>query len=160
MAAPHPGGAGIIRMSDTSPLDERLIAAVWNGELAGFSPELFRFFAEDFLKAVRTAFEEGPRNADVDVGYKLSDDLFRMAAEQNLFHFSAAKTLAEIQELNRLFRESGSFSEFHRRAKETTEVFNKTWQRTEYETAVLTAEGMSTYRKLRTKKRYILSGST
>lgn len=153
VAAPHPGGAGIIRMSDTSPLDERLIAAVWNGELAGFSPELFRFFAEDFLKAVRTAFEEGPRNADVDVAYKLSDDLFRMAMEQNLFHFSAAKTLAEIQELNRLFRESGNFGEFHRRAKETTEVFNKTWQRTEYETAVLTAEGMSTYRKLRTRKK-------
>lgn len=96
----------------------------------------------------------------MDVAYKLSDDLFRMAMEQNLFHFSAAKTLAEIQELNRLFRESGNFGEFHRRAKETTEVFNKTWQRTEYETAVLTAEGMSTYRKLRTRKRYILSGST
>ena len=48
VAAPHPGGAGIIRMSDTSPLDERLIAAVWNGELAGFSPELFRFFANSF----------------------------------------------------------------------------------------------------------------
>ena len=74
-------------MSDTASLDERLIAAVWNGELAGFSPELFRFFAEDFLKAVRTAFEEGPRNADVGVAYKLSDDLFRMAMEQNLFHF-------------------------------------------------------------------------
>lgn len=126
VAAPHPGGAGTIRMSDTASLDERLIAAVWNGELAGFSPELFRFFAEDFLKAVRTAFEEGPRNADVGVAYKLSDDLFRMAMEQNLFHFSAAKTLAEIQELNRLFRESGSFGEFHRRAREATEVFNKT----------------------------------
>ena len=88
------------------------------------------------------------------VAYKLSDDLYRMAAEQNLFHFSAAKTLAEIQEREQArYRESGSFGEFHRRAKETTEVFNKTWQRTEYETAVLTAEGMSTYRKLRTKKK-------
>ena len=97
-------------MSDTSPLDERLIAAVWNGELAGFSPELFRFFAEDFLKAVRTAFEEGPRKMPMWTWpTSCSDDLFRMAMEQNLFHFSAAKTLAEIQELNRLFRESGNF---------------------------------------------------
>ena len=97
----------------------------------------------------------------MDVAYKLSDDLFRMAMEQNLFHFSAAKTLAEIQELNRLFRESGNFGEFHRRAKETTEVFNKTWQK----------DGNTKRRCSQPKvclptgncgpgKRYILSGST
>ena len=152
VAAPHPGGAGTIRMSDTASLDERIIAAVWNGELTDFSPELFRCFSEDFLKAIQPAFKDGVKNADIGTGYKVSDDLYRTALEQNLFHFSAAKSLAEIQELNRLRRESKSFNEFYNKAKEVTEVFNKTWQKTEWDTSALTAEGMSTYRKLRAKK--------
>jgi SPP1 gp7 family putative phage head morphogenesis protein len=67
--------------------------------------------------------------------------------EQNIFHFSAAKTLAELQALNRLFRESTSFGDFHRRAPDKVDVFNKTWQQTEYDTALLTAEAASTYRR-------------
>lgn len=152
VAAPHPGGAGTIRMSDTDSLDERLIEAVWNGELTDFSPELFHFFANDFLKALQTAFKEDIKNSDIGITYNAPDDVFRTAMEQNLFHFSAAKTLAEIQELNRLFRESKNFNEFYRKAKEVTGVFNKTWQKTEWDTAVLTAEATSNYRRLRSKK--------
>lgn len=152
VAAPHPGGAGTIRMSDTASLDERLIAAVWNGELTDFSPELFWYFSEDFLKAVQTSFKDGVKNADIGVTYNAPDDVFRTAMEQNLFHFSAAKTLAEVQELNRLFRESKDFNDFYRKAKEVTDVFNKTWQKTEWDTAVLTAEAASNYRRLRSKK--------
>lgn len=152
VAAPHPGGAGTIRMSDTDTLDDRLIKAVWNGELTEFSPELFRYFSNDFLKAIQTSFKDGVKNADVGITYNAPDDVFRTAMEQNLFHFSAAKTLAEIQELNRLFRESKSFNEFYNKAKEVTDVFNKTWQKTEWDTAVLTAEAASNYRRLRSKK--------
>lgn len=152
VAAPRPGGAGTIRMSDNASRDERIIAAVWNGELTDFSPELFRFFADDFLNAVRPAFKEEIKNADIGTAYNAPDDVFRTAMEQNLFHFSAAKTLAEVQELNRLFRESKSFNDFYRKAKEVTEVFNKTWQKTEWDTAVLTAEAASNYRRLRGRK--------
>lgn len=150
--APAKIGAGTIRMSDSVSLDERIIAQVWNGELTDFYPELFWFFADDFLNAIQPTFKEGVKNADIDTGYKISDDLYRMALEQNLFHFSAAKSLAEIQELNRLRRECKSFNEFHSKAKEVTDVFNKTWQKTEWETAGLTAAGMSSYRKLRARK--------
>lgn len=152
VAAPRPGGAGTIRMSDNASLDERLIAAVWNGELTDFSPELFRFFADDFLNAIQISFKDGVKNADVGITYNAPDDVFRTAMEQNLFHFSAAKTLAEVQELNRIFRESKSFDEFHSKAKEVTDVFNKSWQKAEYDTAVLAAEAMSTYKRLRAKK--------
>lgn len=150
--APTNIGAGTIRMSDNASLDESIITAVWNGELTDFSPELFGFFAEDFLNAVRPAFKEGVKNADVGITYNAPDDVFLTAMEQNLFHFSAAKTLAEVQELNRLMRESKNFEEFHRKAKQVTDVFNKTWQKTEWDTAVLTAEAASNYRRLRSKK--------
>lgn len=146
--APRSGGAGTIRMSDTASLEEKLIAGVWNGELDYFSPELFWYFSQDLLNAIRGTFKKEIKNADLRISYDAPDDVFRTAMETNLFHFSAAKTLAEIQELNRLFRESKDFEEFHRKAKEVTDVFNKTWQKTEYDTALLTAEAASNYRRL------------
>lgn len=54
-------------------------------------------------------------HADVRFAYGLQDDAFITALEMNLFHFSAGKTLAEIQELNKAFRESGNFQEFSKK---------------------------------------------
>lgn len=76
------------------------------------------------------------------------DDVFGTAMEINLFHFSAVKSLAEIRELNRLLRESKNFSDFHDKALSVTNVFNKVWQKTEYDTAILTAESFGTHRRL------------
>lgn len=148
VTAPRSGGAGTIRMNDNDSLDERLIAQVWNGELTEFSPELFWYFSADFLNAIQTSFKKGIKNADIGISYNAPDDVFRTALEQNLFHFSAAKTLAEVQELNRLMRGSKDFNEFYHKAKKVTDVFNKTWQKTEWDTAVLTAESASNYRSL------------
>lgn len=151
-AAPQRGGAGIIRMNDDDPIDERVIKAVWNGEDL-LSPDLFYYFSDNLLKAVQRGFEGGLNNADVGITYNAPDDVFRTAMEMNLFHFSAAKSLAEIRELNRLLRESKNFSDFHDKALSVTNVFNKVWQKTEYDTAVLTAESFDTYRRLRSQSK-------
>lgn len=147
VAAPRDGAIGKVRMNDAS-LEETLIAGIAAGDIDTFHPKLFEFIASDFLNAIQTAFKQEVNNIDAGIAYNAPDDVFRTAMETNLFHFSAAKTLAEIQELNRLFRESKNFEEFHRRAKEVTDVFNKTWQKTEYDTALLTAEAASNYRRL------------
>ena len=68
--------------------------------------------------------------------------------ETNLYHFSAAKTLAELQKLNQLFRDSKSSAEFMEKARQVTEVFNKAWAQTEYNTAGLIAESTATYNRL------------
>lgn len=148
--APRDGATGKVRMNDTS-LEESLIVEVFNGDMDYFCPELFAFFSDDFLSAVQSVFKNGIKNTDTGITYNAPDDVFRTAMETNLFHFSAAKTLAEVQELNRIFRESKDFTEFHRRAKEVTDVFNKTWQKTEHDTAILTAESASLYRRLMSK---------
>lgn len=148
--APRDGATGKVRMNDTS-LEESLIVEVFNGDMDYFCPELFAFFSDDFLSAVQPVFKNGIKNTDTGITYNAPDDVFRTAMETNLFHFSAAKTLAEVQELNRIFRESKDFTEFHRRAKEVTDVFNKTWQKTEHDTAILTAESASLYRRLMSK---------
>ena len=145
------GGSLPTKLADFSgdTLDERLMAAVSSGAAPVFSPQLFDFISSDLLNAVRPAFRRRLNSADVSYGYGLRDDAFITALEMNLFHFSAGKTLAEIQELNRVFRESTSYADFQKRASEVCTTFNKTWQRTEYETAVLTAESASNYHRLK-----------
>lgn len=81
--------------------------------------------------------------------YGYDDPAVLTAYEQNLFRFSGAKTLAEVQRLNELFRESTSFAEFYEKAKEVTRIFNQNWLETEYTTAVLTGEAASTYHRLK-----------
>lgn len=149
--APAGTGAGIIRMGDDATLDEKVAAEVWNGERL-FSPDLFRFFSREFLNAVQTAFKTDVKNTDTGFSYDAPDDVFRTALETNLYHFSAAKTLAEVQELNRILRRSGSYAEFRRKAEKVAKAFNGTWQRTEYDTAVLTAESTVNYRRLRNEQ--------
>lgn len=152
--APQDGalnGKARINLNDNATLDERIIARVANGDSGYFDVELFYYVADDLLNAVRTTFKGHINNADI--AYNLRDDSFITALEQNLFHFSAAKTLAEIQELNKLFRESGSFEEFSKKAGEICGKFNKAWKKTEHETAVLTAESASNYQRLIKKKK-------
>lgn len=150
VGAPRDGAtAGTIPtgMNDGATLDERVMAHVAAGG-ADFDTELYGYFAEDLLKAVRTA-AEGIENADTAYAYGVSDHAMQTAMEINLFQFSAAKTLAELQELNRLFRESKDFRDFERRAAEVCEQFNRRWQQTEYATAQAVAEEASNYRRLR-----------
>ena len=137
-----------IRLSDDT-LDNKIINQVvdHDGD-ALFNPELFDFFSGEFLKAIQAGGRRKVKLADTGFVYGAPDDAFVTAMEMNVFHFSAAKTLAELQELNNLFRESKNFEDFYKKATETTDVFNKQWQKTEYETAVLTAESASNYNRL------------
>lgn len=142
-------GAGTIRMKDDDTPDLRLIKEVWNGEEL-FSPDLFARLSEEFLNAVQTAFKRRSDKLADNMAYLYDapDDVFLTAMETNLYHFSAAKTLAEVRELNRLLRESKDFREFRQKAEKVTRAFNVTWQKTEYDTAVLTAESAVDYRRL------------
>lgn len=142
------GGKARIRLSDDT-MQNRIINRVAEGKgNTLFDAELFSFFADDFVRAVSEGRAKTIGLADTGFTYGARDDAFITSMEMNVFHFSAAKTLAELQELNRLFRESGSFEEFHKEALQMTDVFNKRWQQTEYETAVLTAESASNYQRL------------
>ncbi|MDD3895252.1 MAG: phage minor head protein, partial [Syntrophomonadaceae bacterium] len=51
--------------------------------------------------------------------------------------------------LNNLFRTAPSFADFKERAGKVTDIFNKNWAQTEYNTAFLTAESSATYYRLK-----------
>lgn len=112
--------------------------------------ELFDFISQNLIQALKVRSRQ---MNDVEFVYNYQSDAFLTAQELNVFQFSAAKTLAEINELNRLYRESESFEEFYQKASKLTDVFNKTWQRTEYYTATNVASSSDTYQRLIKKTR-------
>ena len=135
----------LTNLSDDT-LDNRLIKRVSNGTASYFDAELFEYLSNDLLNAIHTAFKRPVNNADYV--YDNIDPAFVTAMEQNLFHFSAAKTLAEVQQLNQLYRKAKTFEEFSREAAKVCAKFNKVWQKTEYDTANLTAEAAANYQRL------------
>lgn len=156
--APRRRGAmngNVLTLSEGTTMEERLIAGVANGSITKWSPELFQFISEDLLKGVRKGFERRITNADepLEYTYAAQDDAFITAMEMNLFRFSAGKTLAEVQALNKAFRESSSVEDFRNRAESICGTFNTKWQKTEYEMAVKVAESASNYRRLKSKRK-------
>lgn len=139
--------AGASSGNAPTQLNEGLIERVAAGKSTYWDAELFEFIARDLLNAIRTRFKTAA--AVGEIAYNIPDDVYTSAMEQNLFHFSAAKTLAEVQELNQAFRESKNYADFKNKAAEITDTFNDKWQRTEYRTAVQVAESASQYRQLR-----------
>ena len=138
-------GEALTLRSDGGSLQDRLVNAVWKGSRY-WNTELFRFISEDLLSALRESFKRNMDNADFT--YMAPDDAFSLALEQNIFHFSAAKTLAELQALNDALRKCRRYADFKAAAAKICGRFNDRWQKTEYETAVLTAEAASDYRRL------------
>ena len=141
-------------LSDFASLPEfdidSLLSAVRKNE-AYFSPELFRFTADFLIKGLHAGFAE-QNFASPGIEYGYTPDAYKTAMEMNLFRFSAAKTLAEIQELNEAFRASTGWADFYNRAKEISGKFNKNWLEAEYHTAYLTAESSATYYRLLAKQ--------
>lgn len=147
--------AGASNGSDLTALNEQLIQRVADGKATYWDAELFQHLANDLLKAFQTGFKRRRGVPKNEIAYNAPDDVYTAAMEQNLFHFSAAKTLAEVQELNQAFRESKSYNDFKGKAEGITSTFNDTWQRTEYRTAVQVAESASQYRQLQASKKVL-----
>lgn len=128
---------------DSDKLLERIAA----GNASYFDPELFNYTSSTLVNALRAGFMA--KNFDFDYG--VEPDALKTAMEINLFHFSAAKTLVEVQKLNELWRQSTSFSDFKAKAESVTRVFNQNWLRTEYDTAYHVAESSATFYRLKAK---------
>jgi SPP1 gp7 family putative phage head morphogenesis protein len=115
-----------------------------------FDPEQFYYTSSVLVKAIKQGFAE--KNFALGIEYGFTPDAYKTALEMNLFHFSAAKTLSEVQELNAAFRASTGWSDFLKRTREISGKFNETWLRAEFDTAYLTGESSATYYRLMAQK--------
>jgi SPP1 gp7 family putative phage head morphogenesis protein len=141
---------GIINLADLPVFDIEALARRVADGTDYFDPELFYFTSGALIGALRAGFAR--KNFSVDITYGFTPDAYKAALETNLFQFSAAKTLAEIQMLNSSFRNAKSFNEFLGKAREISDKFNQTWLRTEYDTAYNIAESSATYYRLMAQK--------
>lgn len=143
----------IIKLAEDSRFDDDgLINRVWEsrGNLS-FDDSLFFHTADLLLKAFKKGWNQANKIELADAPgfiYGFDDPALLAAFEQNLFRFTGAKTLAEVQQLNQLFRGAESFEEFYQLAKKQTDIFNGEWLETEYTTAYLTGEASATYHRL------------
>ncbi len=132
--------------------DDALIKRFWDAKGSlDFDVALFAYTAQTLADGLKKGWNKKSdlvQLTDIGFTYGVDDPALLTAFEQNLFRFSASKTLAEAQELNRLFRNAKDFEMFYQNAKLKTEVFNKGWLETEYNTAVLTGEAAATYTRL------------
>jgi len=148
VGAPQGGAFKPETLTLSDSLDDRIIAAAVNGDK--FLPDLFCWISTDLVRALDS---KPIKNADLGFTYGYQNDVFRTAQELNVFHFSAAKTLAELQELNRIYRESSSFDDFRKKAAEVTRTYNEVWQKTEWQTGTLISESTANYNRLAGKKK-------
>jgi SPP1 gp7 family putative phage head morphogenesis protein len=132
--------------------DDELIQRIWDAEGSlSFDVGLFYHTANTLLKGFKQGWKEGKEDiklAAMGLEYGKDDPAMLTAYEMNLFRFSAAKTLAEAQELNRLFRDATSFEQFYQNASLKLKVFNKEWLETEYNNAIAVGAASSTYQRL------------
>ncbi|MEG1997557.1 MAG: DUF935 family protein, partial [Clostridiales bacterium] len=132
----------------------RLAKRVAHGENY-FDVELFNHISTEFKCRLNAGFTSKKRitlaDGGVGLDYGVQNDAVITAMETNIFHFSAAKTLAEVQALNQAYRESKSYQEYLQKAAGITDKFNKVWAKTEYETAGLIAESTANYQRLSKK---------
>lgn len=132
--------------------DDMLIQRIWEAKgKAHFDARLWWHTSDLLINGFKKGWQKGNTvNLAEAPGFTYgSEDPFMLwAFEQNLFRFSASKTFAQLQELNQLFKEAKSFEEFYQQAKAKTDIFNKAWLETEYNTALLTGEAASTYYRL------------
>lgn len=125
---------------------------IWDGKgKATFDAGIFQFTGKILLDGLHNGWKgkELAKLADnIGFAYGADDPALLTAFEMNLFRFGAGKTLAEVQKLNELYRQSKSFEDFLQQAQGVTDVFNKGQLQTEYNTAYFVGEASATYTRL------------
>jgi SPP1 gp7 family putative phage head morphogenesis protein len=125
---------------------------IWDGKgKTTFDAGTFQFTTKILLDGLHGGWK-GNQLAkladDISFAYGVDDPSLLTAFEMNLFRFGAGKTLAEVQKLNELYRQSKSFDDFLQKAQGVTDVFNKGQLQTEYNTAYFVGEASATYTRL------------
>lgn len=146
--APALGAMQDIEFNDTDTLSQKVAKRVATGKVRLFDTELFIDQAADLTNAFTGALAGHKPLAAIEVDYHWQDPAVITAMENNLYRFSAGKTIAQIQHLNEAYRKATSFEEFAKTAEIINAKYRKDWARTEYITAGAVAENTSTYQRL------------
>ncbi len=118
----------------------KLIRQVWDDKETSFCWDLFHKISELLFDSLCRGIQ-GKKRLKLSDGkevvsiYDHRNQAAITAMEANIFHFSAAKTQAEVIELNRLAREAKNFNEFNAQAQKLLSDYNGRYLQTEYSNA-------------------------
>lgn len=140
-----------LSLDDSFDNNELLKRTYYADGSLSFDFGLFDYTVKSLLKGFKKGWDNDFIGLEFAPSFEYGHDdpALITAFEQNIFKFAGAKTLAEMQMLNDLFKRSKSFEEFYEAARQRVEIYNKDWLLTEYNTAVLTGESAATYHRLK-----------
>ena len=133
---------------------DALIEGVYEGSITAYAiPEsLYYMIAKRLLEGLYEGY--GATMSTV----KLVDEAMLTALRTNIFQFSAAKSYQQIKAIEKLelaseaLATTGTFSEFKKEAKQIFETYNKTWLKTEYDTAIGQAQNVVKWQEIEKTK--------
>lgn len=141
-------GAKPTEINDADNLEQRVNKRVANGQARRFDCDLFAEHSAKLLSAFTSGFVGNKPVASLDVAYGWQSPAVLTAMENNLFRFSAGKTIAQVQQLNQAYRSAKSFEEFEQVCLALNNKYYRAWAKTEYITAGAVAESTATYHRL------------
>jgi SPP1 gp7 family putative phage head morphogenesis protein len=127
---------------------DKLIEGIWTGEITEYEiPEaLYYMIAKRLVKALYEGY--GATLESVE----LVDQAMLETLRTNVFQFSAAKSFKELKAMSGLLPDYNTFSSFKKEAVATYDVFNKTWLKTEYDTAIGQAQNIVKWQEIEKTK--------
>ncbi|MGI9192626.1 MAG: phage minor head protein [Chitinophagaceae bacterium] len=127
---------------------DKLIDDIYTGAVTEYAiPEsLYYMIARRLLDGLYEGY--GATMASVE----LVDEAMLTALRTNVFQFSAAKSYQQLKTLSEKLAETGVFSEFKKEAKQIMEVYNQTWLKTEYDTAIGQAQNIVKWQEIEKTK--------
>lgn len=118
--------------------EERILKSIFEGQ----GP---KYDAENYLKNINELKDALHNQLKPSVGYDEEDYLTGVMMELNINRFGYDKSLAEIIELNRALNPDETYSQFKKKATSILANYNKHWLRTEYDTAIATAQNAAAW---------------
>lgn len=130
-----------------------LIDLVFNSQARQkISRGFFDFYRESLAEAVEQGYQSGS-GASVQFGQE--DHLMKAVLKANTVKYSAAKSVAMNEELNKLARTHSDFNEFKKAASVLDTKYNVNHLKTEYNLAYATAQNSAQYQRMLKTAEYL-----
>ena len=123
---------------------DELIEGIYEGSITAYAiPEsLYYMIAKRLLEGLYEGY--GATMATVET----IDEAMLTALRTNVFQFSAAKSYQQLQVMSEKLAETKVFSEFKKEAEQVFDIYNKTWLKTEYDTAIGQAQNIVKWQEI------------
>ena len=152
---------------------EALLKRIFEGDKLQYNQEVFAFTSAILIDGLIAGWQNKKKlqlayrsTVDLAIDYTSPDWQTVTQMESNLFQFSAAKTLAMVNELNAKLPESKTFEDFKKNTKGIVDSFTSAHMRTEYNFAWQTAQNAAEYHRMVSEKdvypywQYITAGDS